>query len=166
MSLALWLQWEWLRLLYRGLSILAVVGLQRTFLFRVFFFVIGICLLLAALGRGCIGRAFSSCSWQRLSWFRCMSSFLPWLPLLSAGSRHPGSVLVAVGLERGLSSGTRAQLLCSMWNLPGPGIQPVSPALAGRFFFFFFAIFLLVLAGGFLTTRLLGKPWSFYFLSD
>ena len=22
---------------------------------------------------------------------------------------------------------------CSMWDLPGPGIKPVSPALAGRF---------------------------------
>ena len=26
------------------------------------------------------------------------------------------------------------ELLCSMWDLPGPGIEPVSPALAGRFF--------------------------------
>ena len=25
-----------------------------------------------------------------------------------------------------------------MWDLPGPGIEPVSPALAGGFFFFFF----------------------------
>ena len=23
-----------------------------------------------------------------------------------------------------------------MWNLPGPGLEPVSPALAGGFFFF------------------------------
>ena len=28
---------------------------------------------------------------------------------------------------------TRAQLLCAIWLLPGPGIKPVSPALAGRF---------------------------------
>ena len=27
-----------------------------------------------------------------------------------------------------------AQLLCSLWNLPGSGIELVSPALAGRFF--------------------------------
>ena len=26
-----------------------------------------------------------------------------------------------------------ASLPCSMWDLPGPGIKPVSPALAGRF---------------------------------
>ena len=36
---------------------------------------------------------------------------------------------------RGLSSyGMRTYLLCSMWNLSGPGIEPVSPALAGGFF--------------------------------
>ena len=35
-------------------------------------------------------------------------------------------------LERRLSScGTRAQLLCGMWDLPGPGLEPVSPAVAG-----------------------------------
>ena len=61
------------------------------------------------------------------------------------------SVLVACGLsscgswalERRLSScGTRAWLLSGMWDLPGPGIEPVSPALAG----------------GFLTTVPPGKP--------
>ena len=46
-------------------------------------------------------------------------------------------------LERRLSScGARAQLLRSMWDLPGPGLEPVSPALAG----------------GFLTTVPPGKP--------
>ena len=52
------------------------------------------------------------------------------------------SVVVARGLsscgsralERRLSScGARAQLLRGMWDLPGPGLEPVSPALAGRF---------------------------------
>ena len=28
--------------------------------------------------------------------------------------------------------GSRAQPLHGMWDLPGPGIEPVSPALAGR----------------------------------
>ena len=37
----------------------------------------------------------------------------------------------------GLSScGTQAQVLCAMWGLPGPEIEPVSPGLAGGFFFF------------------------------
>ena len=29
--------------------------------------------------------------------------------------------------------GSRAQLLRGMWDLPSPGLEPVSPALAGRF---------------------------------
>ena len=61
------------------------------------------------------------------------------------------SVVVAHGLsscgsralERRLSScGAWAYLLCSMWDRPGPGLEPVSPALAG----------------GFLTTASPGKP--------
>ena len=37
-------------------------------------------------------------------------------------------------LESRLSScGARAQLLCGMWDLPGPGLKPVSPTLTGRF---------------------------------
>ena len=40
----------------------------------------------------------------------------------------------ARALERMLSScGTRAYLPRGMWDLPGPGIEPVSPALAGGF---------------------------------
>ena len=31
------------------------------------------------------------------------------------------------------SCGSRAQLLRGMWDLPKPGLEPVSPALAGRF---------------------------------
>ena len=40
------------------------------------------------------------------------------------------SVLVARGLS---SCGVQPGLLCGMWDLPGPGIEPASPALAGRF---------------------------------
>ena len=52
------------------------------------------------------------------------------------------SVAVAHGLhscssqarERRLSScGAWAQLLCSMWNLPRPGVKRIFPALAGEF---------------------------------
>ena len=39
------------------------------------------------------------------------------------------SVVVARGLS---SCGARAQLLYGMWDLPGPGIEHMSPALAGR----------------------------------
>ena len=49
----------------------------------------------------------------------------------------------SLALECGLSScGTRALLLLGTWDLPGPGLEPVSPALAG----------------GFLTTAPPGKP--------
>ena len=40
----------------------------------------------------------------------------------------------SVVAARGLSScGSRASLLRRVWDLPGPGLKPVSPALAGRF---------------------------------
>ena len=59
------------------------------------------------------------------------------------GRGAQASVAVAHGLngwgsgalEHRVSSwGAQASLLCGMWELPGPGIEPVSPALAGRFF--------------------------------
>ena len=51
-------------------------------------------------------------------------------------------------LEHRLSShGTWAQLLRGMWELPGPGLEPVSPPLAG----------------GFLTTAPPGKSLNTYF---
>ena len=57
------------------------------------------------------------------------------------------SVVVAHGLQ---STGSvvvaRAQLLGGMWDIPGSGIQPVSPALAGIFF----------------TIEPPGKPYSFW----
>ena len=43
--------------------------------------------------------------------------------------------------------GSRAQMLRGMWDLPRPGLEPVSPALAGRFS----------------TTAPPGKPMSFLF---
>ena len=52
---------------------------------------------------------------------QCTGFLLQWLLLWSPGSW---------ALEHGLSScGIRAQVPYSMWNLPGPGIKPVSPKL-------------------------------------
>ena len=49
----------------------------------------------------------------------CVGSSLWWLLLLRS---------------TGFSScGTRAQLLRGTWDLPGPGLEPMSPALAGEF---------------------------------
>ena len=55
--------------------------------------------------------------------------------LQSAGSRLLGfGSCSSQTLECRFSRcGAQTQLLCSPWNLPGPGIKPVSPALAGRF---------------------------------
>ena len=79
------------------------------------------------------------------SLLQCAGFSLRWLLLLrSTGSRLMGfSSYGAWALECRLGScGVRAQLLHGMWDLPGPGLEPVSPALAG----------------GFLTTAPLGKP--------
>ena len=49
------------------------------------------------------------------------------------GTRGPSS-RGSLALECKLSScGARALLLRGMWDLPGPGLEPVSPALAGGF---------------------------------
>ena len=46
-----------------------------------------------------------------------------------------GQQLQTRDLEHRLSSrGARASLLCSIWDLTGPEIKPVSPELAGGFF--------------------------------
>ena len=70
------------------------------------------------------------------SWLWCVSFSLWWLLLLrSMGSRHTGLSSCGLrGLERRLSScGARAYLLHGMWDHPGPGLEPVSSALAGGF---------------------------------
>ena len=67
---------------------------------------------------------------------RCAGFSLRRLLLLwSMGSRRTGfSSCGSQALERRLSScGAWAQLLYGMWDLPEPGIEPVSPALAGKF---------------------------------
>ena len=67
---------------------------------------------------------------------RC-AGLSPSQPLLlrSTGSRRAGSVVVEHRLQtlRLSNCGSRAQLLHGMWDLPRLGLEPVSPALAGRF---------------------------------
>ena len=73
--------------------------------------------------RFCV-RAFSSCSKRGLLFIAMCG------PLTIAAS------LVAehrLQTRRLSSCGARAQLLCGMWDPPRPGLEPVSPALAGRF---------------------------------
>ena len=70
------------------------------------------------------------------SFLRCAGFSLWWLPLLqSTGSRCVGfSSCGLQALECRLSSCcSQAYLLHGMWDLPGPGLKPMSPALAGGF---------------------------------
>ena len=90
--------------------------------------------------------------------FGCVgSSFLceGFLWLWRAGAtlhrgRGPLTVVASLVVEHRLqtrrlsSCGSRAQLLRGMWDLPRPGLEPVSSALAG----------------GFSTTAPPGKPWQ------
>ena len=76
------------------------------------------------LGLRFCARAFSSCG-KRGPLFIALRG-----PLTIAAS------LVAehkLQMRRLSSCGSQAQLLLGMWDLPRPGLEPVSPALAGRF---------------------------------
>ena len=81
-------------------------------------------LFLAVLGLRFCARTFSSCGERG--------------PLFIA-VRGPLTVVASPVAEHRLQSrrlsscGSRAQLLRGMWDLPRPGLEPVSPALAGRF---------------------------------
>ena len=48
--------------------------------------------------------------------------------------RGPGSYGPQAPRNSLISGGTQTQLPPGMWDLPRPGIKPVSPALAGGFF--------------------------------
>ena len=79
---------------------------------------------MAVLGLRFCARAFSSCG--------------KWGPLFIA-VRGPLTIAASLVTEHRLqmhrlsSCGSRALLLRGMWDLPIPGLEPVSPALAGRF---------------------------------
>ena len=95
---------------------------------------------MAVLGLRFCARAFSSCG-KRGPLFIVVRG-----PLTIAAS------LVAehrLQMHRLSNCGSRAQLLRGMWDLPRPGLEPVCPALAGRFS----------------TTVPPGKPWTYVFNS-
>ena len=95
---------------------------------------------MAVLGLHFCVRAFSSCG-KRGPLFIAVHG-----PLTIAAS------LVAehrLQTRRLSNCGSRAQLLHGMWDLPRPGLEPVSPALAGRL----------------PTTAPPGKPQGLYFFN-
>ena len=69
---------------------------------------------------------------------RAFSSCGKWGPLFIA-VRRPLTIAASLVAEHRLQTrrlsncGSQAQLLCGTWDLPRPGLEPVSPALAGRF---------------------------------
>ena len=105
------------------------------FFFLNFFFLIY--LFMAVLGLRFCARAFSSCG--------------KWGSLFIA-VHGPLTIAASIVAEHRLQTrrlsncGSRAQLLCGMWDPPRPGLEPVSPAFAGRFS----------------TTAPPGKPLLFY----
>ena len=87
-----------------------------------FFFLIY--LFLSVLGLRFCARAFSSCG-ERGPLFIAVRG-----PLTVAASPVAEHRLQTCRLS---NCGSRAQLLRGMWDPPRPGLEPVSPALAGRF---------------------------------
>ena len=96
---------------------------------------------MAVLGLRFCARAFSSCGTRG--------------PLFIA-VRGPLTIAASPVAEHRLqmrrlsNCGSRAQLLRGMWDLPRPALEPMSPALAGRFS----------------TTAPPGKPDNTYFLNS
>ena len=90
---------------------------------RVLFIYLFLYLFLAVLGLCCCAQVFSSCG--------------KWGPLFIA-VRGPLTIMASLVAEHRLQTrrlsncGSRAQSLRGMWDLPRPGLEPVSPALAGR----------------------------------
>ena len=101
---------------------------------------------------------FKSCHCERGSFFFSFKFYLfiyLWLcwvfvsvrglSLVAASGGHSSSRCAGLSLSRTLvaehrlqtrrlsSCGSQTQLLRGMWDLPRPGLEPVSPALAGRF---------------------------------
>ena len=93
------------------------------FFFYNFYFYFYFYLFMAVLGLRFGARAFSSCGKRG--------------PLFIA-VRRPLTIAASLVAEHRLqmrrlsNCGSRAQLLRGMWDLPRPGHEPVSPALAGR----------------------------------
>ena len=86
---------------------------------------------MAVLGLRFCARAFSSCG-KRGPLFITVRGPLfivvHW-PLTIAASRCQAQAPDA----QASNCGSRAELLHGMWDLPRPGLEPASPALAGRF---------------------------------
>ena len=94
------------------------------FLNTLFFLFVCLFVFMAVLGLRFCARAFPSCG--------------KWGPLFIA-VRGPLTITASLVAEHRLQTrrlsncGSRAQPLRSMWDPPRPGLEPVCPALSGRF---------------------------------
>ena len=87
-------------------------------------------LFMTVLGLCCCTQSFSSCS-TRASHCGGFSCYGAWALVFAACRLNNCGSWVP---ERRLSScGTWALLLCGFWDLPRPGMEPMSPASAGKF---------------------------------
>ena len=92
-----------------------------TLLYPFYVYIFKMYLFLVALGLHCCVQAFSSCGKQGLLFVAMCKLLVGWF------------LVVEQGLQACRHQQLRAQLLCSMWDLPRLGIEPMSPTLAGRF---------------------------------
>ena len=105
------------------MNCLFLLSVLPVFASGIFFFKVFIYLFMAVLGLRFCARALCSCGKRG--------------PLFIA-ARGPLTVVASLVAEHGLQTrrpsncGSRAQLLRGTWDLPKPGLEPVSPALAGR----------------------------------
>ena len=89
-------------------------------------------LFMAVLGLRFCARAFSSCGKRG-------PLFIAVRGPLTIAVRGPLTIAASLVAEHRLQThrlsdcGSRTQLLRGMWDPPRPGLEPVSPALAGRF---------------------------------
>ena len=101
----------------------------------IYFWLHWVFLAVSRLSLVAVSRGYSSLWCTGFSLW-CAGLSLRWLLLLrTTGPRRAGFSSCGMrALERRLSScGAQAELLRSMWDLPGPGLEPMSPALAGGF---------------------------------
>ena len=108
--------------------------LHNVFFFFYSYFILFISFIFGCVGSSVLARAFSSYGkWGPL--------FIAVHGLLFIAVRGPLPIAAPpvaghrLQTRRLSSCGLRAQLLRGMWDLPRPGLEPVSPALAGRMYF-------------------------------
>ena len=118
--LPVWIPFIWTGTL-RDICLFPERSYFSLFLYFIYLFIY---LFMAVLGLCFCVRAFSSCG--------------KWGPLFIAVC-GPLAITTSLVAEHRLQTrrlsncGSQAQSLRGMWDLPRPGLEPVSPALAGRF---------------------------------